>query len=306
MSAIRLARAFTGKDNIIKFEGCYHGHGDAFLSKAGSGAMTLGIPGSPGVTVSTARHTLNGVYNDLDSVKTLISAHPEDIAAIIVEPVAGNMGVIPPQIDFLQGLRELADENHIVLIFDEVISGFRLGLGGAQQRFEVTPDLTTLGKIIGGGLPVGAFGGKAEIMDLLAPLGPVYQAGTLSGNPLALTAGWTTLNILGQDGFYEQLESKAEKFFKEWAGEFNRVGVASFSNQIGSMASTFFTEGPVHNYDQAAKSDTELFARYYRMMLAKGIYLAPSQFEAMFISAAHDENELDRALSAHRNVLSQL
>ncbi len=306
MSAIRLARAFTGKDKLIKFEGCYHGHGDAFLSKAGSGAMTLGIPGSPGVTVATARHTLNAVYNDLESVKNLFSAHPKDFAAIIVEPVAGNMGVIPPKPKFLQGLRELADEYQSVLIFDEVISGFRLGLGGAQQRFGVTPDITTLGKIIGGGLPVGAFGGKAEIMDLLAPLGPVYQAGTLSGNPLALTAGWTTLKILNQDGFYEQLESKAGKFFKEWAGEFDRVGVPSFSNQMGSMASTFFTKGPVHHYEQAAQSDTELFARYFRMMLAERIYLAPSQFEAMFVSAAHGEKELDQALSVHRKVLSQL
>jgi glutamate-1-semialdehyde 2,1-aminomutase len=306
MSAIRLARAFTGKDNIIKFEGCYHGHGDAFLSKAGSGAMTLGIPGSPGVTVATARHTLNGIYNDLESVKTLVAAHPEEFAAIIVEPVAGNMGVIPPKPEFLQGLRDIADEYHIVLIFDEVISGFRLGLGGAQQRFDVLPDITTLGKIIGGGLPVGAFGGKAEIMDLLAPLGPVYQAGTLSGNPLALTAGLTTLKILSQEGFYGQLEGKASRFFKEWAGEFDRAGIPSSSNQIGSMASAFFTAGPVHNYDQAAKSDTELFARYFRMMLAERIYLAPSQFEAMFVSAAHGENELAQALSAHRKVLSQL
>ena len=306
MSAIRLARAYTDRPKVIKFEGCYHGHADSFLSKAGSGAMTFGIPGTPGVTPATAGDTLNAQYNDLDSVQQLIDENKDQIAAIIVEPVAGNMGVVLPRENFLQGLRDMASEHGIVLIFDEVITGFRLGLGGAQELFGVRPDLTTLGKIIGGGLPVGAFGGKQEIMDMLAPQGPVYQAGTLSGNPLALTAGYETLSILSERAFYAELNARAEKFFNEFEENFKEAGLACTANRIGSMACFFFTDGPVTDYRSAARSDTALFASYFDGMMKNGVYLAPSQFEAAFVSAAHSESALARTLEAQRKVLERL
>ena len=306
MSAIRLAWGYTGRSKIIKFEGCYHGHADSFLSKAGSGAMTFGIPDSPGVTKGTIEDTLDAVYNDLSNVKKLIDKNENSIAAIIVEPVAGNMGVILPQNGFLEGLRKLADLHDIVLIFDEVISGFRLGLGGAQQYYNIKPDLTTLGKIIGGGLPVGAFGGAKQIMDHLAPDGPVYQAGTLSGNPLALSAGYATLLELEKDDFYKKLETKAAGFFNELRGNFEHYGFPCTSHYVSSMACFYFHEGPVNNYTEAARSDTKLFARYFQKLLDKGIYIAPSQFESMFISSAHTYSDLQKTVETHKAVLKKM
>ncbi len=306
MSAIRLARGYTGRSKIIKFEGCYHGHADSFLSKAGSGAMTFGIPGTPGVTKGTIEDTLDAVYNDVSNVKKLIEQNEDNIAAIIVEPVAGNMGVILPQEGFLEGLRKLADLHGIVLIFDEVITGFRLGQGGAQQYYNVKPDLTTLGKIIGGGLPVGAFGGVKHIMDFLAPDGPVYQAGTLSGNPLALSAGYATLLELEKDGFYEKLESRAVEFFNELRSNFEHSGFPCTSYQVSSMAGFYFQEGPVTNYTEAARSDTKLFGVYFHGLLDEGIYIAPSQFESMFISSAHTDSDLEKTVKIHKEVLKKL
>ncbi len=306
MSAVRLARGYTGRSKIIKFEGCYHGHADSFLSKAGSGAMTFGIPGTPGVTKGTIEDTLDAVYNDLSCIEKIIGQNEDNIAAIIIEPVAGNMGVILPQEGFLEGLRKLADLHGILLIFDEVITGFRVGPGGAQQHYNITPDLTILGKIIGGGLPVGAFGGAKHIMDHLAPDGPVYQAGTLSGNPLALSAGYATLLELEKEGFYEKLEIKASGFFNELRSNFEHYGFQCTAHDIGSMAGFFFQEGPVNNYTEAARSDTELFARYFHGLLDKGIYIAPSQFEAMFVSSAHTGTDLDKTLEIHKEVLKGL
>lgn len=306
MSAIRLARGYTGRSKIIKFEGCYHGHADSFLSKAGSGAMTFGIPGTPGVTKGTIEDTLDAVYNDLSNVKKLIDQNENNIAAIIVEPVAGNMGVILPQSGFLEGLRKLTDLYDIVLIFDEVITGFRLGLGGAQQYYNVKPDLTTLGKIIGGGLPVGAFGGAKHIMDYLAPDGPVYQAGTLSGNPIALSAGYATLLMLEKDDFYKKLETKAVEFFNELRSNFERSGFPCTSHYVSSMAGFYFQEGPVSNYTEALRSDTKLFARYFQKLLDKGIYIAPSQFEAMFVSSEHTDSDLQKTVEIHKAVLKKI
>ena len=306
MSAVRLARAFTGRDKIIKFSGCYHGHADSFLSKAGSGAMTYGIPGTPGVTRGTAADTLNAAYNNIAEVKRLISENPEQIAAVIVEPVAGNMGVVLPQDGFLQGLRSLCTSHGIVLIFDEVITGFRVGPGGAQERFAVMPDLTTLGKIIGGGLPAAAFGGKREIMDMLAPAGLVYQAGTLSGNPLALSAGLATLKLLQETGFYERLAARAGNFFRELHAIARRAGGPVVLNCIASLGCMFFTDDPVIDDSSAARADTKQYAAYFAGMLDHGIYLAPSQFEAMFISSAHSDEDLSRTLDAHRCVLKDL
>src|SRR5581483_10024893 len=289
MSAIRVARGYTGKDKIIKFEGCYHGHGDSFLIKAGSGALTLGAPSSPGVTIDTAKDTLNATYNNLPSVEALVTAHRGQIAAIIVEPVAGNMGVVPPKAGFLEGLRNICDREQIVLIFDEVMTGFRVTLGGAQQWYGVKPDLTTLGKIIGGGLPVGAFGGKREMMELLSPVGPVYQAGTLSGNPLAMAAGLATLRMLKEENPYPELERKSALLAESFSENINRSDIKANQTRVGSMLCLFFTQKEVTDYETAITSDTKAFAHYFREMLDRGIYLAPSQFEAMFVSAAHSD-----------------
>jgi glutamate-1-semialdehyde 2,1-aminomutase len=304
MSAIRLARAYTKKKKVIKFEGCYHGHGDSFLIKAGSGALTLGVPSSPGVPDETAALTLNAVYNDLASVEKMIAENGEDIAAIIVEPVAANMGVVVPTEGFLKGLRELATQHGIVLIFDEVLTGFRLSAGGAQERFGVNADLVTMGKVIGGGLPVGAYGGKREIMQLVAPSGPMYQAGTLSGNPLAMTAGYATLSILKRKAvIYEQLEAKAKFLAESFREAAREAGVAVQVNHIDSLITIFFTENPVLNYADAVKSDTEKYGKFFHAMLNEGIYLPPAQFEAMFVSTAHTQKDLDRTVEAFKKAI---
>jgi len=298
MSAIRLARGYTGRDNILKFSGCYHGHADALLVKAGSGAATFGVPDSPGVPADFAKHTLTAEYNSLDSVKKLVDENRGTIACIIVEPVAGNMGTVPPREGFLEGLREICTNEGIVLIFDEVMSGFRVAYGGAQELYGITPDMTTLGKIIGGGLPVGAFGGKREIMEKLSPSGGVYQAGTLSGNPLAMTAGITTLTLLKQPGFYEKLEEKSRYVAEGIAGAARSAGYPIYSTRVGSMFCSFFTPGEVHDWPTAAACDTNAFAKYFLAMLDEGIYLAPSQFETAFVSAAHSEADMDATIAA--------
>ncbi len=307
MSAIRLARGYTARDKIIKFDGCYHGHGDSFLIAAGSGAATMGIPNSPGVTRGTAQDTLIAPFNDIDAVKDLIRDYPDEIAAIIVEPVAGNMGCVLPENDFLQDLREVCDEANIVLIFDEVMTGFRLAEGGAQERFGVRPDLSTLGKIIGGGMPVGAYGGKAEIMDFVSPAGPVYQAGTLSGNPVAMAAGIAVLEYLkGHPEVYEKIDHTTAEIEEGMRQNLRSLDLEYTINRCGSMISMFFTDLPVANMAQAAKSDTDLFGKYFRGMLEKGIYLAPSQFEALFISTSIGEREVEKFLKAHRQVLEAI
>jgi len=304
MSAIRLARAFTNREKIIKFEGCYHGHGDSFLIKAGSGAMTLNVPDSPGVTTGVAAGTLNATYNDLVSVRTLVAQNPGQVAAIIVEPVVGNMGCVPPQPGFLEGLRALCTKEGILLIFDEVMTGFRLARGGAQELFDIRPDLTTLGKIIGGGLPVGAYGGKREIMEMVAPSGPMYQAGTLSGNPLAMSAGCETLRILQEEkDFYVELEQKASRLAVGIRDAIKGLGLSLVQNRVGSMATLFFTDKPVTNYKSAAASDTARFGLYFREMLRQGIYMTPSQFEAGFVSIAHTDADIDRTLEANEEAL---
>jgi len=304
MSAIRLARGYTGRDKIIKFEGCYHGHGDSFLIKAGSGALTLGAPSSPGVTPGTANDTLNARYNNLPSIEGLVAANRGKVAAIIVEPIAGNTGVIPPQPGFLEGLRKICDREGIVLIFDEVMTGFRVGLHCAQGLYNITPDLTTLGKIIGGGLPVGAFGGKREIMETLSPLGPVYQAGTLSGNPLAMAAGLATLRILRDENPYPELERKSAILEEAFAENINAIGVAATQTRVGSMLCLFFTDQEIIDYESATTSDTERYGRYFRSMLESGIYLAPSQYEAMFLSTAHTDTDLDQTITAQKKALT--
>jgi glutamate-1-semialdehyde 2,1-aminomutase len=304
MSALRLARAYTGRRKVIKFAGCYHGHADSFLVAAGSGLATLGVPSSPGVTPGTTADTVVCRYNDLESVEVACREHGDDLAAIIVEPVAGNMGVVPPKKGFLEGLRRLADETGSLLIFDEVITGFRLGLGGAQERYGVTPDLTTLGKILGGGFPVGAFGGKAEIMDRMAPEGPVYQAGTLSGNPVAMTAGYVTLSLLQDPKVYRTLEERGrrvEKGLRKLIRDYPMT-----LNRVGSMFTLFFTPDPVTDFDSASRSDTGRYGYFFHEMLSSGFYLAPSQFEACFISMAHDEEILDRALDAVAEALERV
>lgn len=307
MSAIRLARGYTGRDKIIKFAGCYHGHGDSFLIAAGSGAMTFGVPDSQGVTKGTAQDTLTADFNDLEGVRKLVEANADAIAAIILEPVTGNMGAIVPDPDFLQGLRALCDQHGMVLIFDEVMTGFRLALGGAQEVLGVQPDLTTLGKIIGGGLPVGAYGGKAEIMDYISPLGPIYQAGTLSGNPVAMHAGNVQLRILQENpDIYQQLEEKSAKLE---AGLRERFANAAFPwciQRIGSMITLFFAEGPVTDLNSAKKSDTERFARFFQAMLKEGVYLPPSQFEAWFISTSIQDAEIDHILNATEKAMPKL
>jgi len=298
MSAIRLARGFTGRDKILKFSGCYHGHADSLLVKAGSGAATFGVPDSPGVPIDVARHTLTGEYNSLESVKSLVSENRDEIACIIVEPVAGNMGTVPPREGFLEGLREICSNEGIILIFDEVMSGFRVAFGGAQELFGVTPDMTTLGKIIGGGLPVGAFGGKREIMEKLSPSGGVYQAGTLSGNPLAMSAGIATLSLLKQPGFYEALEEKSRMVADGIAESARKAGYPIYSTRVGSMFCSFFTKGEVRDWPTASACDTNAFARYFLAMLNEGIYLAPSQFETAFVSAAHGEADIEKTIEA--------
>ena len=300
MSALRAARGFTGRDKIIKFAGCYHGHTDAMLVQAGSGLMTQGIPGSAGVPAGCTQDTLTAAYNDLESVRALFEANPGQIAAVIVEPVGANMGVVLPKEGFLAGLRTLCDENGALLIFDEVITGFRLGAAGAQGYFGITPDLTTFGKIIGGGMPVGAYGGRKEIMEKIAPLGPVYQAGTLSGNPVAMAAGLAQLRVLNDmpDLFYAALNAKGDDFFTALDAVLSENGIPHCLNHIGSLGCVFFTDAPVTDYASAQTSDTALYTRYFKHMLDRGIYLAPSQFEAMFLSAAHSAEDLDATLAA--------
>ncbi len=298
MSAVRVARGFTGRDVVVKFDGCYHGHSDSFLIKAGSGLMTLGIPGSPGVPEDIVKNTISIPYNNSEVLEKTLRARAREIACVIVEPVAGNMGCVPPAPGFLETLRRLTAELGIVLIFDEVITGFRLAPGGAQGYFGITPDLTTLGKIIGGGLPVGAYGGTAEIMDCVAPDGPVYQAGTLSGNPLAMAAGVAMLKILGQPGFYDQLEEKAAGYAAGLEQLAADAGIPVTLNRVGSLLTAFFVDGPVVDFDSAMAADSDRFARHWRNMLARGIYLAPSQFEVSFISAAHTAEQLETALAA--------
>ncbi len=306
MSAIRLARGYTGREKFIKFEGNYHGHSDALLVSAGSGVATFGIPDTPGVTKGAANDTLVCRYNDVENVRETFDANQGDIAAVIVEPVAGNMGCVLPAPGFLQGLRDLCDEQGAVLIFDEVISGFRMSLGGAQEHYGVTPDLVTLGKIIGGGFPVGAFGGKAAIMDSLAPLGPVYQAGTLSGNPIAMQAGLAMLAKLENPGVYERLEALGRRLETGLNDAIKSSGVPACVNRAGSLATLFFTPGPVLDWDSAAKSDTDRFRQWFAGMTEHGLLLAPSQFECLFISAAHTENEIDRFIEAAREVLDNM
>ncbi|MBM9536837.1 glutamate-1-semialdehyde 2,1-aminomutase [Desulfobulbus alkaliphilus] len=297
MSAVRLARGYTGRRMVIKFDGCYHGHADSFLVKAGSGLITLGIPGSPGVPGDIVKNTLSIPYNDVEVLEQTLRDEKLDIACVIVEPVAGNMGVVIPDPAFLRTLRRLTAELGIVLIFDEVITGFRLAAGGAQERFGIEADMTCLGKIIGGGLPVGAYGGKREIMDMIAPEGPVYQAGTLSGNPLAMAAGLAMLDVVGRPGFYEELEEKSAWFGEELEQIIARSPVPVVVNRIGSMMTCFFSEGPVTDFTSAMRADTERYGQHYRQMLAQGIWLAPSQFEAAFISSAHQRNDLEKALT---------
>ncbi len=302
MSAIRLARGYTGRNVVVKFDGCYHGHADAFLVKAGSGVVTLGIPGSPGVPNDVVKNTISIPYNDFETLEKTLTNTSLDIACVIIEPVAANMGVIQPAPGFLEKLREITAAQGIVLIFDEVITGFRLSLGGAQAKFNVMPDLTCMGKIIGGGLPVGAYGGKEEIMDMVAPEGPVYQAGTLSGNPLAMAAGIATLKALAQPGFYDKLDAKASTYADELQHLAAKYSLETTLNREGSVMTTFFTAQPVTDLNSAMSSDTEKFGIFYRNMLSQGIYLAPSQFEASFISAAH--SEADIALSLEKTELS--
>ncbi|MFH1755908.1 MAG: glutamate-1-semialdehyde 2,1-aminomutase, partial [Candidatus Latescibacterota bacterium] len=306
MSAVRLARGYTGRDKIIKFEGCYHGHGDSFLIKAGSGAMTLGQPSSPGVPAGSAADTISADYNDIDSVRDAFAAHTDQIAAVIIEPIAGNMGVIPADRAFLMGLRELCNQSGAVLIFDEVMSGFRVHPGGAQSLYSIMPDLTTMGKVIGGGMPVGAYGGKKEIMQMVAPAGPVYQAGTLSGNPLAVAAGLQTLRIISQDGFYEELNSRSNDFFGGIATLIKDNNLPLSLNYVNSMGCVYFKPGGVRSYSDAMQSDTAMFSRYFAGLLQEGIYIAPSQYEALFVSAAHSEDDLSATLHKMSDILLSL
>ncbi len=306
MSAIRLARAFTGRDRIIKFSGCYHGHSDSLLVSGGSGMATLGIPDSPGVTASTARDTLVAAYNDLKAVRSLFEKYPESIAAVIVEPVAANMGLVHPARGFLNGLRRLTKEHGALLIFDEVITGFRVAYGGAQSLYKIRPDLTCLGKIIGGGLPVGAYGGRRDVMQMVAPSGKVYQAGTLSGNPLAMTAGITTLEILNDPTVYTQLEKKGELLQEGLATAACDARLPLSIAREGSLLTVFFSEQSVSDYASARRCDTAVFARFFRGMLDEGIYWPPSQFEAAFISLAHSRGDIDATLRAARKVFGRL
>ncbi len=307
MSAIRLARGYTGRKKILKFDGCYHGHADSFLVKAGSGVATLGIPGSPGVPEDIVANTLAVPYNDLEAVRQVFEREGADIAAVILEPVAANMGVVPPGEGFLQGLRQLTSDNGALLIFDEVITGFRLALGGAQEYFGITPDLTCLGKIIGGGLPVGAYGGRRDIMEHIAPVGPVYQAGTLSGNPLATAAGLATLEALDRPGIYEALEQRAQVLVAGLNDIASRYGIRCIIQRMGSMFTCFFgLDNPVKDFKGASSADTDAYGRYFRAMLDEGIYIAPSQFEAAFVSLAHTWDVIDETLAAAESAFKTL
>ncbi len=307
MSAMRLARGFTSRDKIVKFEGCYHGHGDSFLSKAGSGVMTLGLPDSPGVTKSTAKDTLNAKYNNIESVYELVENNRGEIAAVFIEPVGGNMGCVPADKEFLQKLRDVCTSENILLIFDEVMTGFRLAKGGAQELYGIFPDITTFGKIIGGGLPVGAYGGREEIMKLIAPSGPIYQAGTLSGNPLAMTAGLETLRIIDETpDFYAKLEENCAYLENGFRDAMKELNLNYTLNRVGSMLTIFFTDAKVIDFDTAKLSDTGKFTKYFNAMLESGIYLPPSQYEAWFVSAAHTHKDLDRTIKAHYSALEIL
>ncbi|AWX55264.1 glutamate-1-semialdehyde-2,1-aminomutase [Brevibacillus brevis] len=298
MSALRLARGYTKRNKIMKFEGCYHGHADSLLIKAGSGVATLGLPDSPGVPEGTAHNTITVPYNDLESVKLAFETFGDDLAAVIVEPIGGNMGVVPPQPGFLEGLRDITEKHGTLLIFDEVMTGFRVALGGAQELYGITPDLTTMGKVIGGGLPVGAYGGKREIMQQVAPAGPIYQAGTLSGNPLAMAAGLTTLQELSKPGAYERLEKMSARLAEGLADNAKKLGIPHTLNRVGSMVCLFFTETPVINYETAKTSDLERFSAYFSYLLEEGIMIPPSQFEGMFVSLAHTDEDIERTIEA--------
>ena len=305
LSALRLARGFTGRDKIVKFEGCYHGHSDSLLVKAGSGVLSLGLPDCPGIVSDLAKKTLTLPYNDASAVEELFAKMGKEIACLIVEPIGGNMGVVPPQPGFLEVLRKVTAESGTLLIFDEVITGFRVAFGGAQKLYGVSPDLTCLGKIIGGGLPVGAYGGKKEIMDHIAPTGAVYQAGTLSGNPLAVTAGIEMLNLLSQPGVYENLEKKSERLCNGYKENVKKLGVTATFTRVGSMFSMFFTDRDIVGFDSVKTSDTGLFKRYFNAMLEEGIYIAPSQFEAGFMSAVHTEKDIDQTIEAQARALKK-
>ncbi len=307
MSAIRLARGFTGKDKIIKFEGCYHGHGDSFLIAAGSGAVTMGHPDSPGVTKGTAQDTLTVPFNNLEKVEETLITNKGTVAAIILEPVVGNMGCVPPAEGFLAGLRKLCDEYEALLIFDEVMTGFRLSIGGAQELYNITPDLSTFGKVIGGGMPVGAYGGRADIMNEISPSGPVYQAGTLSGNPIAMAAGLAALNYLkGHPEVYSQIDQQTEYITSGIQNNLKKLGLDYTINRVGSMFSLFFGNQPVSDFESAKSSDLDLFGKYFNLMLQKGVYLAPSQFESLFVSYAIGQKEADQIIKANYESLSEM
>jgi len=307
MTAIRLARGYTGRDKLIKFEGCYHGHSDSLLVKAGSGALTLGVPTSPGVPASLAEHTITLDFNNIDQVKQVFEEVGEQVACVIVEPVAGNMNCVPPVPGFLEGLREVCTQYGAVLIFDEVMTGFRVALGGAQQHYGVTPDLCTLGKVIGGGLPVGAFGGKREIMEKIAPLGPVYQAGTLSGNPVSMAAGLTTLKIIQEPGFHDNLSKKTEALCKGLKERASAAGIPLTTNQVGAMFGVFFSnEDTITSFKQVTECNIEQFKIFYHGMLSQGVYMAPSAYEAGFVSAAHTDSEISATLDAAEKVFASL
>lgn len=307
MSAIRLARGFTGRDKILKFEGCYHGHADSLLVKAGSGALTMGVPNSPGIPADFAKHTLTVAFNDIEQVKAIFNEYKDEIACIIVEPVAGNMNCIPPVEGFLEGLRSVCDEHKSVLIFDEVMTGFRVALGGAQAYFNIQPDLTCLGKVIGGGMPVGAFGGKKEIMDFIAPVGPVYQAGTLSGNPIAMAAGLKALELLSQGNLHQELEAKSKALCEGFQQAADEAGIPLTTNYVGGMFGFFFTTAEsVNSYQQATECDLERFKKFFHLMLEEGVYLAPSAFEAGFVSSMHTDADIADTIAAAAKVFKKL